>query len=164
VGSIEIPGSSDREAFLWSADRGIRRLGFLADHQRSFAWDVSYGGTVVVGTSLGEEPPRAFRWTADAGMEPLAEVGEWSDAAGVSGDGRRVILNVEIEDELTPFLWDETLGARPLVDALAEHGFALRDGEGFERVTGISEDGRVLVGWGYNRRGGRGFRLTLPAP
>jgi uncharacterized membrane protein len=162
VGSIEIPGSSDREAFLWSADRGIRRLGFLPGHQRSFAADVSDGGAVVVGTSLGEAPPRAFRWTAD-GIESLVEVGDWSDAVGVSADGKRVILNVEIEDEQTPFLWDETLGARPLVEALAgEHGFALREGEGFTRVTGISEDGSVLVGWGYNRRGSRGFRLTLP--
>jgi uncharacterized membrane protein len=164
VGSIEIPGSEENEAFLWSADRGIRRLGFLPGHSRSVAVDVSEDGTAVVGTSLGDEVPRrAFRWTAEGGMASLAEVGDSSEAVGVSADGTRVILNADVEDERTPYLWDEALGARPLVEALAgEHGFVLRDGEVLERLTGISDDGSVLVGHGYNRRGGRGFRLTLP--
>ena len=166
VGGIEIPGSDGNEAFLWSADRGIRRLGFLPGHSRSVAVDVSDDGATVVGTSLGDEVPRrAFRWTAEGGMVSLAEVGDSSDAVGVSADGTRVILNADIEDEATPYLWDEALGARPLVEALAaEYGFAPRDGEGFDRLMGISDDGRVLVGHGHNRRGGRGFRLTLPAP
>jgi uncharacterized membrane protein len=167
VGTLQIPGESNGEAYRWSADRGIQRLGVLAGHQSSVAWDVSADGTAVVGMSYLEAPARAFRWTAGGGMTLLTDAGRESYAVGVSGDGTRVILSVssDFDGNNIPFLWDEAVGARPLVEVLEEYGLALPEDARLYRVTGISDDGNVLVGEGYpgHGNGPRGFHLRLPA-
>lgn len=128
---------------------------------------LSTDGRVAVGRMrLGE----AFRWSADGGLEPLSrnpydkEVLLLDEAPGVSGDGRRVAGT--IGDRRSPNavqgLWTRAAGwQQPRAvppDADAHEGVA-------SVVTGISRDGKVVVGY-YMRdtaEGGRQHASTWTA-
>lgn len=85
------------EAVRWVEDGPAEALGAPAGRSvlRSEAADASYDGGVVVGHatfSLGPGP-EAFRWTPEAGMEPLGQLtaGHPSEATGVSSDGTTIV-------------------------------------------------------------------------
>ncbi len=88
------------DALVWRGAT-VERLGHLdggADY--SVAYDVSDDGSVIVGESENAQGPRAFIWTKEDGMQPLAVLFEdlgidldgWvlSNAGGLSGDGRTI--------------------------------------------------------------------------
>ena len=84
------PGEGVREAFRWTSDGGMQWLGQLPGGSWSYANDVSYDGSVVVGishTGPGGET-EAFRWTSDGGIQGLGQLpgGSTGAATGVSGD------------------------------------------------------------------------------
>jgi probable HAF family extracellular repeat protein len=94
------PGSSpDSEAFRWTENDGMVGLGDLTGGPRySSAFDVSANGSVIVGTSLDQDGPAAFYWTASTGMLNLQDLlvtlgadnlDDWVllEARGVSADG-----------------------------------------------------------------------------
>jgi probable HAF family extracellular repeat protein len=125
-------------------------LGTLPNGGRSEAYGVSADGRVVVGkasTALGwGHEWRAFRWTADGGMQNLGTLGgRWSEAWGVSADGRVVVgsaTNAAGQDRA--FRWTAGEG---MVD------LGTLTGGSRSWAYGVSADGSVIVGVSTNAGG-----------
>lgn len=89
-------GIWNQEGFLWSEATGVVTIGRLPDvmpNEPTHVNAVAAGGTLAFGAS-GDSwtgTQRAFVWTADAGMKPLAEV---VTAAGVAIPEGLVLANV----------------------------------------------------------------------
>ncbi|MCC6359287.1 MAG: PEP-CTERM sorting domain-containing protein [Phycisphaerales bacterium] len=96
----------DGEAFRWTANEGMTRLGQLIEGGPSFAYAVSGDGRVIVGTAFDEASLDfvAFIWDPVNGMRSLSgllinqyglDLTGWtlSDATAVSADGRTVAGN-----------------------------------------------------------------------
>ncbi len=63
------------EAFLWTADGGMRGLGFLSETTKlSYAYGVTSDGRYVVGRSHNGVKEEAFIWSEEWGMRSLREV------------------------------------------------------------------------------------------
>ncbi len=140
------------EAFRWTRTEGMRGLGFLPETRWSRATAVNANGTVIVGES-GDD---AFRWTESTGMISLGRMKTRDSyshsyrAQAVSADGS-VIVGYGSAEELfgVAFRWTERTGMQLVSDWLAENGIAV-DNWRLERANGISADGTVIVGTGYN--------------
>ncbi|GAH11700.1 unnamed protein product, partial [marine sediment metagenome] len=113
----------------------------------SYALGVSADGSVIVGgghTELGEE---AFRWSADNGMVGLGHLprGYYTQALDVSGNGSIVVG----KSNYKAFIWDDANGMRNLKNVLEDdYGLDLSDWKKFLAATAISDDGKIIVGWG----------------
>ena len=143
-------------AFRWTDRDGFVNLESARDddyYAGSTAVAVSTDGQVVVGDNIFGGRRQAFRWTPERGMVALSVLPgeESSEARAVSGDGR-VVLG---QSGSRPFWWDERGGLRDLQTVLEnELGMAkILRGWQLQSVTGISADGRVLVGQGSNPAG-----------
>jgi probable HAF family extracellular repeat protein len=146
------------EAIRWNGGN-ITGLGLLpAGLAAGSALDANADGTVVVGWA-GVNPSgaeEAFRWTAESGMVGLGTLepdwGRFSRANAVSADGRVVVGESESSAGFfgrEAFLWDEAGGMRSLKEELETvYGDELLDWT-LLRATGISDDGKVVVGTGY---------------
>lgn len=164
-------GTGRDEAFRWTLEDGMVGLGFISgDHADSMATAVSGDGSIVVGwsTSLvgGEQ---AFRLTADGGMVGLGFLpGDGlSRANSISADGSTVVgWSYGSADGRKPFIWDETHGLRNLKTLLAID-CGLQDeltGWSWMNATGVSNDGRVIVGSGFRRRIEEAWIAVIPEP
>ncbi|HEX8667336.1 MAG TPA: hypothetical protein VF727_03065, partial [Allosphingosinicella sp.] len=125
------------------------------------AYDLSNGGTTVVGTGCDSDFDRvALRWTAVDGTQDIGNLGGDARGYGVSADGS-VIVGVSETGPLTPspsraFRWTQSGG---IVDLGVLTGF------GQSAAFGVSGDGNVVVGGSFNRdghtvTGSRAFRWT----
>ncbi len=138
VGSFS---STDHQAFRWTAETGMVRLGSLPGGDGSSeASAVSADGSVVVGSSGSSENAfgrvsEAFRWTEETGMIGLGnlpgETRTGSAAAAVSDDG-----NVIVGSEYTAAGWETFRWT-------AETGMV---GLGSGRANAISADGTIVAG------------------
>jgi uncharacterized membrane protein len=74
-------------------------------------------------------------------------------AYSVSGDGKTVVGYSRNDLERTAFMWDEDHGMRS-VQSVLENEFGL-DLTGWHLASAldVSQDGRTIVGWGYNPDG-----------
>lgn len=115
--------------------QGVVWLGPLPGGTRSDVMAISADGTTIVGVSDPSEGARAFRWTADAGIEDLGVLPGTlqSVAYDVSADGSVVVG----QSGLRAFRWTAAEG---MVDigSLPLGEFAVADG--------VSADGAVIVG------------------
>jgi uncharacterized membrane protein len=110
--------------------------------------------SVIVGTSGLE----AFRWTSGDGMSALGLLPGFdsSGAYGVSGDGSVVVGTASRFDPsagtfvATPFIWDATNGTRSLPALLTGYYGVDLTGWTLNEATGVSGDGRTIVGNGTN--------------
>ncbi|MEK6801410.1 MAG: putative Ig domain-containing protein [Nitrospirota bacterium] len=162
------------EAFRWTNATGMVGLGgLLGAIVDSEALAVSADSTVVVGLALNTNgQDEAFRWTASGGMVGLGMLpgDNISVAFEVSGDGSLVLGVSGFIGGTTatsqPFIWDAVNGMRSLTSLLAADvglGTSLA-GWALNNVTGVSVDGRVIVGNGTNPTGQReAWRAVLPA-
>ena len=173
VGESSVPGGG--VAFRWTSGGGMVSLGDLPGGAlASQANEVSADGTIVVGwgsTASGRQEP--FRWTSAEGMVGLGlpQGASASYPLAVSADGKRIVGysdglgNVEGSAfvlSTEAFLWDETNGMRSL-NGLVAGDLGLAPGWVLKKATGISADGRVIVGWGTNPTGQpEAWRLVLP--
>jgi uncharacterized membrane protein len=129
------------------------------------AWAVNHDGTVIAGSGctvdLPRQPPSAWSWTATGGVrchtaEPPAWV-RWvrgnnyntyiyatSDDGRVMGGNMGFDLAAGEEESVLWFDGEPTY----LRDYLRDNGYpdAFRDDANTGRITGISPDGRVIVG------------------
>ncbi len=162
-GLVIVGGSSRRdpesyEAFRWTEGGGMQGLGALPGDDWSSARGISADGSTVVGFSIKNSSRleyEAFRWTASTGMVGLGHLpGHHSSfATGVSGDGSVVVGNgrrTHAEDEA--LIWDEIHGMRRLQDVLTAEGLDLTGWQLLD-ATGVSDDGNVIAGYGYNPSG-----------
>jgi probable HAF family extracellular repeat protein len=149
--------ASGFEAFLWTQAGGMVGLGDLPGGQfNSVARAVSADGSVVVGRGNSASGYEAFRWTQASGMVGLGDLsGGYFDslAQSVSADGSVVVgqSRSSVGDEA--FIWTAPTGMRRLFDALhIDLGLDLT-GWTLSSATGISADGRTIVGYGINPSG-----------
>lgn len=155
-------------AVLWSSSGESSILGWLPGDISAAANAVSRDGSVVVGYST--EPSshqRLFRWTRQTGMTAIdapAQSG-LSDvfSSAVSGDGGVIVGWGNTANGETAVIWDESHGMRRLEDMLKiEYQTSTAAGM-FSRATGISDDGRTIVGFGVSSDGHtEGWVLKLP--
>jgi probable HAF family extracellular repeat protein len=141
---VETKGSSEQATLTW--------LGTLGDDDQTLI--ISADGSVVVGwAESADGHQRAFRWTADGGMEDLGTLGGFqSEAHGVSADGSVVVGWAESADgHQRAFRWTADGGMEALGTLGGDCSWA----------TGVSADGSVVVGWAENAEGDeRAFRWT----
>jgi probable HAF family extracellular repeat protein len=182
---VGVSQSADgQQAFRWNEKNAIQPMGFLPTppgvQKYSQATAANADGSVIVGSSRsmnafpnGEE---AFRWTDATGMLPLGDLpgGSFqSTAFAVSADGSVVVGRGYVEGPCGPFgcgslprafIWDASNAIRPLADVLSAAGADVTGWE-LHAATGISADGRVIVGNGRNPDGAfEAWRAVLPPP
>jgi len=144
-------------AYRWENNQ-MRDLGTLGGAE-SRARGVSADGGVVVGWAENASGQwRAFRWENNQ-MRDLGTLGgDWSVARGVSADGRVVVgWAYNASGQWRAFRWTEN-GIEDLSQTYAN---LLSGGSYFIAALEVSEDGRYIVGYGYNAARGRneGFLL-----
>jgi len=150
--------ASGAEAFRWTQAGGMEGLGDLPGGDfKSRAYGVSCDGSVVVGASDSASGWEAFRWTETGGMEGLGDLpgGDFvSWAYGVSADGSVVVgMSESASGREEACLWTEGEGMRSLLDVLVnDYGLSL-SGWWLYEARGVSDDGKVIVGWGVNAAG-----------
>jgi len=149
--------SGNRRAFRWENDQ-MRDLGTLGGSE-SWARGVSANGRVVVGWAQNASGNRrAFRWENNQ-MRNLGTLGgAESVARGVSANGRVVVgWAYNASGQWRAFRWTEN-GIENLSQTYAN---LLSGGSYFIAAHEVSEDGRYIVGYGYNAARGRneGFLL-----
>ena len=128
---------------------------FLAFLAAAWALGISPDGSIVVGQSDSSTGFQAFRWTAADGMISIGG----SVALDASNDGTLVGY-----DGVEAVVWDETNVMRAVQDVLVGLGLDLT-GWSLLRATGISDDGRTIVGAGTNPAGrSEAWIAVIPEP
>ena len=153
-------------AAYWSGGQWTNIDDIAGSLRSSTAYGVNPAGDVIVGyASTTQSGQMAFRWTAATGMVPIGAPDVGSIALGVSGDGASVVGRYSAPGGLRAFYWTQELGMVDLRSHLISLGATGLEGWTLQEVTGISADGRVLVGNAFNPQGlGEGFVAVIPAP
>jgi probable HAF family extracellular repeat protein len=160
------------QAYRWTTADGMVALGNQPGGDFfSSASAVSSDGLVVVGRSWSGFPSaEAFRWTSADGMVGLGILpgGDSSSATAVSSDGSVVVGNSytawgfpRINEA---FIWDQVNGMRRLEDVLVAGGADLTGWSELTAATGISADGRTIVGYGNHNDDQEAFIAVIPEP
>jgi probable HAF family extracellular repeat protein len=154
-----------REACRWT-EAGMTGLGdFPGVDFVSQANAVSADGTVIVGDGYSDLGAEAFRWTSE-GMMALGEFegGIYvSQALAVSADGNTVVGTSRSAANYEAFLWTSARGFRRLEEELMALGVdPAADGWTIlNQATGITGDGRYVVGHGVRNRRAEAFLADL---
>ena len=160
-------GSLPLEAFRWTAATGMIGLGHFPNSQLvTRATATSADGSVIVGHAAVSTRVEAFRWTSATGLVALGELpggSNQTEPRAVSGDGNVIVGQTLGPSGLESFIWTEDFQMRSLEDLLStDHGIDLA-GWRLTDATGISADGRTIVGFGTNPSGQtEGWIATLP--
>lgn len=121
----------------------------------SAALAVSGDGTVAVGHGMDSGGTHAVRWTP-SGAEFLGDLPGGSDGSSAldcSRDGSVVVGYGTDDLGAAAFVWTPAGGMLPLRDVLRDLGVPGLGGWRLVRATGISADGRTVVGEGLNPAG-----------
>ncbi|MCA9299436.1 MAG: PEP-CTERM sorting domain-containing protein, partial [Phycisphaerales bacterium] len=138
------------EAFRWQAGQ-ILGLGDLAGGGfGSSAWAISTDGSTIVGAGTSSAGVEAALWSGMSvlGLGDLPGGDFASRALGVSADGGVVVGSGSIDGGESAFIWDQGSGMRELSTVLAGLGLDLGAVE-LRRAVAISDDGRTIVGLGF---------------
>ncbi len=155
--------SQGTEAFRWnpSQNPAMQGMGDLfGGGFSSLALGVAADGNTVVGRSNSSQGTEAFRWNPSQNP-PMQGLGDLSggtfssQALGVSADGNTVVGRGRGSQGDEAFIWDSTSGNMlRLRDVLInDHGLSQLAGWSLTEATAISDDGRVIVGYGRNPQG-----------
>jgi len=128
---------------------------------------MSADGSTIVGYSSSSRGDEAFLY-ANGAFTPLGFLaGYHSVAYDANADGSIVVgYSQDPSGSYSPFIWDSAHGMRNLVDVLTkDFGFDLHR-YALINATGISDDGRTIVGYAGDRLTGGtvGFIATIPEP
>lgn len=169
-GSVIVGSSATEEAFeafRWTIWSGMAGLGSLPGGAAlSVARGVSADGSAIVGHATSSNGFEAFRWRSDTGMIGLGDLpgGDFVSAAiAVSGDGRIVVGHGTTGlNQTRAFVWDAQNGIRNLRNVLTSEFDLDLTSWTLLSATGITPDGRTIVGNGVNPQGQReAFRAYL---
>ncbi|MFZ2652566.1 MAG: hypothetical protein WA210_20890 [Burkholderiaceae bacterium] len=155
--------------YRWTASTGMQFLESL-DGLGGAANAVSADGRTVVGTVFGPEA-MAARWIDGAvlGLGYLGTVSVISEGLGVSADGNVAVGYARLISGAGPpttaFVWTPARGMRSLENLLRnEYGLDLANRQ-LDGATGVSNDGRTIVGNGFNPSGfPEGWVVKLNVP
>lgn len=152
------------EAFRWTSSGGMQALGDLAGGIfLSHAMVVSANGAIVAGYSSSASGIEAFRWTA-SGMVGLGYPPGMTSSYvyGISDNGSRIVGTANDGANNTGFIWTSTEGMQDLQTIIQDQGGSAA-GWTILGATGISGDGKVIVGYGINPLGDiEAFRAVIP--
>ena len=157
-------------AFRWRPETGMVSLGSLLGHSFfSSAHAVSPDGDVIVGTSVGSfgfGGLEAVRWTSDGvlGLGDLEGGNYHSVAYGVSAHGSVVVGQGTTSQGQEAFIWTPTSGMLRLQDHLADTYNLSLPGWKLVNATGITPDGKHIVGWGHRNGISEAWLITIPEP
>jgi len=150
VGEAEV---SFPEAFRWTAESGTVGLGLLPGGTYSSAFAISADGSTIVGrgnqnTGSGFQQ-YGFRWTQGGGLQNLGWLpgGNSSEVEAVSADGSVIVGRCFVSGTSHAVVWTEAGGMVKVVDLL---GDAAPSNWVLQAATGVSADGKTIVGWGRN--------------
>lgn len=171
VGGISGPNHS--EPFRWTPEEGIVLLGMLPGVKiaRGNATDVSADGRVVVGIVGARHEfglHEAFVWTAGEGLRSLHPPGtlDSTTATAISADGKIIVgqsFKRGRSDEAV--LWDEHFNLKSIAAILTQEFSVDLRGVELRSASGVSADGRIVVGWGVANRIPFAWRADLtPIP
>lgn len=160
--------TGSRAIFRWTAADGLTSLGTIAGGTSGNATGISADGSVIIGYErVSSSIRRAFRWTAAEGFVLLGDFAggqDYSEPFGLSADGAVIVgrsFSASAAD--SAFIWDATNGLRSIRALLTEAGQAV--GWSITAATGVSADGKKIVGYGTNKSGQtEGWLLDLDAP
>jgi hypothetical protein len=145
VGQSEFPGLGS-DGFVWTPESGIQSLTEFAGTRFQSAYDASADGTKLLAVTT-----QNVLWSAAVGVLPLGDVGPgWTVPVAISGDGRTVLGRDQVLDGAV--IWTERHGWRRVSQVLEARGVDMTELY-LVYPTGISYDGRTIVGWGYETRG-----------
>ena len=130
-------------------------LGVLRGMSSSLANAVSGDGATIVGTSSSSFEERPFKWTSAGGMVALPLPSGAGRALDVSNGGDTIVGDHSIPGGPFAVAWTTNLGFVNLNAYLDAAGVS-RGGDTLETATGVSRDGRVIVGFTKN---GQAFRI-----
>jgi uncharacterized membrane protein len=161
------------QAFQWTKRDGLQGLGnSLDDVFFRHANAVTPDGRIIVGWGGSDVHPTAVRWSEATGAVGLGlmDPADYSSfARGVSENGEVIVGNTfrqvpSGQQGEFAFIWDRINGMISLKELLTKHGAEVDNWE-LRDATGISADGRVIVGYrgqfgGYDRA----FVAILPSP
>lgn len=170
VGSIDtLAGTS--ELFRWTSTGGLERLGQFGGSDRDTnALDISADGSTIIGNA---SPPGSlflglsYRWRDGTFTALDALPGdETSIALDVSGDGTRIVGasgSSRFGQNGRAVLWDEPNGPQDVQILLQSLGIDLTNIE-LRQASGISADGRTIVGSGYDTNEARAivWKAVIP--
>jgi uncharacterized membrane protein len=147
------------EPFRWTTGGGLQLLGAppgVTPDFTTIAYAASYDGAVVVGETKVGVGAKAFRWTADSGVELLDSTSSTlnHDAAkAVSNDGLVIVGDMFLQSsDNVAFRWTGSSGIEPLG--------TLSGGLGYSFAGGLSPDGAIVVGQATSPRGPQAFQWT----
>ena len=171
-GELEEGGPYGRGVRRWNRNSGGQDVIWAKSDGYQHVFAISADGSTLVGYEGNPGPNgtivEAVRWTEETGPVFLGypSGARESRAEYVSGDGSVVVGEVWMEGGGNwTFIWTEDEGMRDL-RALLEDEYGL-DLTGWQLtdVTGISDDGRTIVGVGINPDGEEeSWRAVLPGP
>lgn len=153
------PGTG--EAFRWTQSGGMVGLGTLNGTGAgtfSQANAVNADGTVIVGqSSTSGAWAEAFRWTSAThtmqGLGFLRGTDAESNALAVSADGNTVVgYSGNDFSDYAAFRWTSSTHMQSIQSLLASAGVNLTNWS-LQKATGVSADGKVVVGFGTDSNG-----------
>lgn len=161
--------STGRQAFRWTAGEGMVGLGDLPGGiTQSTALSASSDGAIVVGWGNSELGREAFRWTAGDGMVGLGDLpggGFESLASDISADGTVIVGQGSSNSGQEAFIWTDRGGLTVLQDVLITGGVTNLEGWKLTHASGVSADGRTIVGYGIDPDGyEKAWVATVPEP
>ena len=152
---------------VWTADTGIIELALPPGTVGGAAFGISAGGAFAVGSAnVAERNYLATLWNPD-GAVLLGDVPGGTQACAayaVCADGSRVVGFGTTGAGQEAFLWTAAGGIQPLRDVLVGAGLSWQlEGWALSSATGISDDGRTIVGYGIDPAGNvEAFLAVLP--
>ena len=144
-------------AFRWTQAGGLVGLGKINGGTHSEARGISADGNVVVGFGAdgstpaapgpGGQQSRAFRWTPATGMVSLGTLsgGNFSQAYGVSRDGRVVVGAANDASSTRAFRWTQGGGMQTVENWLRANGVDVPN-DITAAALATNQDGSVVVG------------------
>jgi probable HAF family extracellular repeat protein len=148
-------------AFMWDEVHGMQALNGMGA-----ASLVSDDLQTIIGTgssSLGQE---MVRWKSGSGVMGLGIPAGfyYVDPGDMTPDAGRIVGTMVSTSGAVPFLWTESAGYRNLEDILTASGIDL-GGWQLQTASGISADGRTIVGTGFDPDGTRqAWIAVIPEP
>jgi probable HAF family extracellular repeat protein len=163
---LVVGGISGNEAFRWESGL-MTGLGDLPGGAfSSSVTDISFDGSVMVGTSKSAAGQEAFVWYKGV-MVGLGDLpgGDYSCRASVvSQDGSSVMGVSATEAGDTVFIWDENGGIRDFKEVLETDYLLDLTGWQLLDVVSLSQDGSTIIGFGQGPDGYSMWKAVIPEP